>query len=300
MMVVYAGILDLVLRDPSWLPHPISAIAVFAKLLEQLTERTQLAGIAVWFAVVGATCGLVWVSLWLVEGPWLQVYWVYSFLAIGSLDRHAMDVIRPLKSLDLPGARQAVAMIVGRDTANLSEREITRAVIETVAENLNDGVVAPLFWLAVAGPVGMAGYKAVNTLDSMFGYKNEKYLHFGWCSARMDDLASWLPARLTAAMIWLVAALSPGQSGLQSIAITLRDAHLQPSPNSGYPEAAVAGAMGIQLGGTNVYNGVVSYKAFLGDDRNALTWRSYTPMRRILFAVSTMAVLMVEGVFWWR
>ena len=300
MMLIYAFILDIILRDPRWLPHPVSAIAAFARLLERWTERTQLAGIAVWCAVVGATCGLVGLSLWLVEGPWLQVYWVYSFLAIGSLDRHAMDVIRHLKALDLPGARQSVAMIVGRDTASLSEREITRAVIETVAENLNDGVVAPLFWLAVAGPVGMAGYKAVNTLDSMFGYKNDKYLHFGWCSARMDDLASWIPARLTAAMIWLVAALSPGQSGRQSIAITLRDAHLQPSPNSGYPEAAVAGAMGIQLGGTNVYNGVVSYKAFLGDDLNPLTWRSYTPMRSILYAVSTMAVLMVEGVFWWR
>ena len=300
MMLLYAVVLDVLLRDPRWLPHPVNAIASFARLLERLTKQTQLAGIAVWFAVVGTTCALVYLSLWLVDSSWLRVYWVYSFLAIGSLDRHALDVIRRLKALDLPGARQSVAMIVGRDTANLTEREITRAVIETVAENLNDGVVAPLFWLAVAGPVGMAGYKAINTLDSIFGYKNEKYLHFGWCSARMDDIASWIPARLTAAMIWLVAALAPGQSGQQSIEITLRDAHLQPSPNSGYPEAAVAGAMGVQLGGSNVYGGVVSYKALLGDDLNPLTWRSYSPMRGILYAVSTMAVLIVEGVFrWW-
>ena len=299
-MLLYAVVLDVLLRDPRWLPHPVNAIASFARLLERLTKQTQLAGIAVWFAVVGTTCALVYLSLWLVDSSWLRVYWVYSFLAIGSLDRHALDVIRRLKALDLPGARQSVAMIVGRDTANLTEREITRAVIETVAENLNDGVVAPLFWLAVAGPVGMAGYKAINTLDSIFGYKNEKYLHFGWCSARMDDIAGWIPARLTAAMIWLVAALAPGQSGQQSIEITLRDAHLQPSPNSGYPEAAVAGAMGVQLGGSNVYGGVVSYKALLGDDLNPLTWRSYSPMRGILYAVSTMAVLIVEGVFrWW-
>ena len=299
-MLLYAVVLDILLRDPRWLPHPVNAIAAFAKLLERVTKQTQLAGMAVWFAVVGSTCGLVYLSLRLVESPWLQVYWVYSFLAIGSLDRHAMDVIRPLRADDVPGARQSVAMIVGRDTANLTEREITRAVIETVAENLNDGVVAPLFWLAVAGPVGMAAYKAINTLDSLFGYKNDKYLHFGWCSARMDDIASWIPARLTAAMIWLVAALAPGQSGQQSIAITLRDAHLQPSPNSGYPEAAVAGALGVQLGGSNVYGGVVSYKELLGDDLNPLTWKSYSPMRGILYAVSTIAVLMVEGVFRWR
>lgn len=300
MFIIYAFIADLVFGDPHWLPHPVSAIARWAKLLEGLTKQTQLAGAAVWLAVVSATCAVVWLTCRLLPAPWIAVYWVYSFLATRSLDDHAMAVIRPLQAKNQTQSRLAVSMIVGRDTAHLDEQGVTRAVLETVAENLNDGVVAPLFWLAIGGPVAMAGYKAINTLDSMFGYKNDKYLHFGWCSARMDDLASYIPARLTAGLIWLVAAVTPGLSARQSVAVTLRDAHLQPSPNSGYPEAAAAGALGIRLGGLNHYGGAASHKAFLGDQTNPLTWRTYSQLRLILYAVSTLAALMAAGAQTWR
>ena len=300
MMLLYAFSADLLLGDPRWLPHPVSAIAAWAKLLERSALRSRLGGCAVWLGVMVLTCGVVWGTCAVLPAPWIQVYWIYSFLAVRSLDDHAMAVIRALQSGDLSASRQAVSRIVGRDTANLNEREIARAVIETVAENLNDGVVAPLFWLGVAGPVGMAGYKAVNTLDSMFGYRNEKYREFGWCPARMDDVASWIPARLTAALIWLVAAIAPGMSARDSIAVTMRDASRQPSPNSGYPEAAVAGALGVRLGGVNEYAGVVGRKEFLGDELRPLGVQSYKGMRVILYAVSTLAVLIVAGVIEWR
>lgn len=300
MIIIYAFVIDLWFGDPRWLPHPVTAIAALAKFLEGASKQSQLAGSTVWLGVVAATCGVVCWTCALLPSPWIQVYWVYSFLAVRSLDDHAMSVIAALRSGDLAASRYAVSRIVGRDTANLDQRDIARATIETVAENLNDGVVAPLFWLAVAGPVGMAGYKAVNTLDSMFGYRNEKYRHFGWCSARMDDVASWVPARLTAALIWLVAALAPGMSAGDSIAVTLRDASRQPSPNSGYPEAAVAGALGFQLGGVSEYGGVRSRKEFLGDGLRPLGWQSYNQVRVILYAVSTLAVLIVAGVSQWR
>src|SRR5205085_1386130 len=155
---------------------------------------------------------------------------------------------------DIAEARSKLAMIVGRDTAQLEEPEILRAAIETVAENLSDGVIAPLLYLALGGPVGMAAYKAINTLDSMVGYRDQRYSEFGWASARLDDLANFVPARLTAVLVW-TCALMLGYDAGRSRRITLRDAKTQPSPNAGYPEAAVAGALGIRLGGVNFYHG---------------------------------------------
>lgn len=291
---------DLLLGDPRWLPHPIVGVGNMAAWAERVWRASPLpmrvAGAGAWISVVGISCAIVHSSLrWLPE-PYAQIYWIYSLLAIRSLDDHAMAVVRPLQAGDLPAARQAVGRIVGRDIDSLDERGVTRAMIETVAENLSDGVLAPLFWLLLAGPVGMMAYKAINTLDSMFGYKNERYLEFGWCAARMDDVANFIPARLTAGCIWLIALVHPGMSFPASLRATWRDAHRQPSPNSGYPEAAAAGALGIQLGGVNVYRGVRSEKAFLGQDLTPLTWRTYRGMRVLLYG-STL--LFVGVALWW-
>ncbi len=286
---------DLALGDPQWLPHPIVAVGNLAAYAERFWRATKLplraAGIGAWGSVVGVTCCAVYLTLqWLPE-PYIQIYWIWMFLAVRSLDDHAMAVVRPLQAGDLANARLAVARIVGRDTANLDEREVTRATVETVAENLSDGVIAPLFWLVLGGPVGMAGYKAVNTMDSMFGYKNARFLEFGWCAARMDDLANWIPARLTAGLVWLIALLWPGMNFRQSIRSTWRDAHRQPSPNSGYPESAAAGALGVQLGGTSYYHGVRSEKALLGDDLQKLDWRTYNGMRILLYGATLLFVV---------
>ena len=290
---------DLLLGDPRWMPHPIVGVGNLAAWMERVWRRGSLplraAGTGAWCGVLAVTCGVVWASIRLLPEPFVQVYWIYSLLAVRSLDDHAMAVVRPLRDGNLLAAREAVGRIVGRDVDGLDERGVTRAMVETVAENLSDGVIAPLFWLALGGPVAMAAYKAINTMDSMFGHKNERYLEFGWCAARMDDLANLVPARLTAILIWLIAAVWPGMSVTRSVRSTRRDAHRQPSPNSGYPEAAAAGALGVRLGGVNFYRGAWSEKAFLGDDLRPLDWRTYSGMRVLLYG----SALLFTGVMLW-
>lgn len=293
---------DLAFGDPRWLPHPIVGVGRLASAMERVWRGTNLplrvAGIGAWISVAYAICCLVYASMRLLPEPYIQIYWIWSFLAVRSLDDHAMAVIKPLREGNVAAARQAVGRIVGRDTENLNEHEITRATIETVAENLSDGVIAPLFWLLIGGPVAMAGYKAVNTMDSMFGYKNDRYREFGWCSARMDDFVNWIPARLTAVLIWTVAAVWPGLALRQSVRSTWQDAHRQPSPNSGYPEAAAAGALSVQLGGVSCYRGVRSEKAFLGEDLQPVNWQIYRGMRVLLYTVTllfTVLALLLVG-----
>jgi adenosylcobinamide-phosphate synthase len=291
-----AGVaLDVAIGDPQWLPHPVRGFGRLATRLESVCRRTRLApragGIVFWGASVGAACVLVKLTL-----PWAATYWIWSLLAIRDLDVEAGLVVRALERGDLAEARHKLAMIVGRDTAHLDEPEILRAVIETVAENLSDGVIAPLFYLALGGPVAMAAYKAINTLDSMCGYRNERYREFGWCAARMDDVANFIPARLTAALVWTCAPLL-GLDLTGSVRATLRDAARQPSPNAGYPEAAVAGALGVRLGGVNRYCGVETRKAYLGDPVRPLSCGSFRQARRILYACAalmTAAVLVIR------
>jgi adenosylcobinamide-phosphate synthase len=236
--------------------------------------------------------------LWLPR-PWISAYWIFSLLALRDLDFEAALVIRALRRQNIPEARRMLARIVGRDTGSLDEPEILRATIETIAENLSDAVIAPLFYLALGGPVAMAGYKAINTLDSMTGYRNERYREFGWAPARMDDAANFIPARLTALLLWIAAGLLRYDTR-RSVAVTLRDARSQPSPNSGYPEAAVAGALGIRLGGLNYYQGVASRKPFLGDGERSLDLAAYARTRVLLYSSSLLMVLAVAGVMPWR
>jgi adenosylcobinamide-phosphate synthase len=184
--------------------------------------------------------------------------------------------------------------IVGRDTADLSPEEICRACVETVAENTNDGVVAPLFYAALAGPVGMWVYKAINTLDSMVGYRNSRYLRFGWASARMDDLANFVPARLTYLLLSLAAFLA-GQRGWAAFRTGWQDGRRHPSPNSGWPEAAMAGALGVQLGGTSSYGGVSSEKPLLGKPLQKLDADRVRTAIGLMLVASWVAILAAVG-----
>lgn len=308
MMVTAAQLLgglaaDLALGDPRWLPHPVVAIGKWAGWMERVWRWTRLpervAGVGAWVAVVGAAGAVVWASVRVAPEPYVQIYWIYSFLAVRSLDDHARAVARALRARDLEGARASVGRMVGRDVERMDEGEVTRAMVESVAENLSDGVVAPLCWLAVGGPVGMTAYKAMNTLDSMWGYRNDRYREFGWCAARMDDVANWIPARLTAGLIWILALVMPGLRFRESVRATLRDAGGQPSPNSGYPEAAAAGALGVQLGGTSYYRGVRTEKATLGTAVRALDHRVYEPLRVLLYATPlVLCGLALGGMRW--
>jgi adenosylcobinamide-phosphate synthase len=266
--------LDLLIGDPSWLPHPVRAIGLMAQGCETLWRRLQpwprLAGVltvvSVLAGVGGAVVGLLSLAGWF--HPWardlMTIYLLYASFAARDLARHSRRVRDALVAGDLNLARQQLAMIVGRETANLEAEAISRAAVESVAENIVDGVTAPLMWAAVAGPLGALLYKAVNTMDSMFGYKNERYLLFGWAPARLDDLANYLPARLTAVLVVLAAGLL-GHSPLGSFRIWRRDRRCHSSPNSAQTEAAVAGALGIQLGGAAVYFGVKVDKPTIGD-----------------------------------
>ncbi|MFL6416726.1 MAG: adenosylcobinamide-phosphate synthase CbiB [Bryobacteraceae bacterium] len=284
--------LDLVCGDPQWLPHPVRAIGLCADVAERFWRASRLP-VRVSGGLFFATVLAATVSVVRIAPRWLAAYWIYSFLACRDLDRHAQRVLVALETGDLVEARRRLSWIVGRDTAHLQEPEIMRAVVETVAENLSDGVIAPLLYLAIGGPVGMAAYKAINTLDSIVGHRNERYRDFGLASAKMDDLANFVPARLSALLVWCAAAFVPGLSGLRALRVTLRDGGGQPSPNAGFPEAAVAGALGVQLGGLNFYGGMPCRKATLGDPMAKLDRGVYTRLRIVLYVAELIFVAVI-------
>jgi len=194
-----------------------------------------------------------------------------SMLAQRSLYTHVGAVASALETDGIEGGRRAVSMIVGRDTRALDEAAVSRAAIESLAENFSDGVVAPLFWMVVAGLPGAIAYKAVNTADSMIGHKSPRHLAFGWASARFDDLINLPASRLSAFWLVLAAALSPGLSAQRAIDVLLRDAGHHRSPNAGWPEAAMAGALGIRLSGPRIYDGIEVAERWVGEGRNELT-----------------------------
>ncbi|MEA3429241.1 MAG: adenosylcobinamide-phosphate synthase CbiB, partial [Thermodesulfobacteriota bacterium] len=273
-----AYITDIIVGDPHRFPHPVVIIGKLVRFLEGkipplvkgffLDEKK--AGIILWFAVVAPTFFITW---GIVEGCFfinslfgaiITILLASLTLATRSLYDESGAVLTALHRGDIEEARKSLSMIVGRDTENLDEKEILRAVIETVSENLSDGIVAPMFYLALGGvPLAMA-YKAVNTLDSMVGYKNDRYKDIGCFSARMDDIFNWIPARLTGLII-ILAAFILRLNWRDSWKIMRRDSQNHSSPNSGIPEAAVAGSLGVQLGGKIQYFGEVTYKPTIGD-----------------------------------
>ncbi|MBZ0220293.1 MAG: adenosylcobinamide-phosphate synthase CbiB [Candidatus Methylomirabilis sp.] len=272
-----ALILDFVIGDPERAPHPVRWIGRLAAFLEAAIRKAlpksagweKLGGALLWiFVVVGiyasAALVLLFSSLYSTTFSFvLSVFFIWAGLSMKSLGDEALAVVRALGH-GLEYGRRRLSRIVGRDTGNLKEEEVLKAAVETVAENTSDGVIAPLFFLALGGPALMMAYKAVNTLDSMVGYRNERYRHFGWFSARMDDAANFIPARASGALI-VTASFILGYNCMKSAAILARDGRNHPSPNSGVPEAAMAGALGLRLGGGSFYGGVFSEKPWIGD-----------------------------------
>lgn len=304
---VVAATADLILGDPRWMPHPVRWMGRMIVWLECQCFRVfrhdhrRLAGVVLVATTVGVGIGVSVLLVSIVDGMIRFIvvcYVVSSLLALASLDRDAAHVLRALTERRLDLARARLAGIVGRDTRDLDEPEILRAVIETVAENLSDGVIAPVFYLMLAGIPGMVAYKCVNTLDSMVGYKNERYAEFGWAAARLDDVANYVPARLSALLVLLVATacrLNP-RAGWR---IVRRDARRQPSPNAGYPEAAVAGVLGVRLGGANRYSGRVVEKPFLGDPTQPLSTAQYPILRRLVYGSALASYAAAAAEFYW-
>ena len=293
--VAIAWLLDLILGDPPWLPHPVRIIGLGITGMERLLRWSRLplrlGGVLLALLIPGAAYAVVALILTLSAGvhPWapkvLGTVVLYSCFATRCLAREARNIERLLREDDLPGARAALSLIVGRDTDSLEESEIARATVETVAENSGDGVFTPIFYALVGGPALAMAYKAVSTLDSMVGYKNERYRQLGWASARLDDLFSLIPARLCILLTSLGAGLLR-QRPLAALRIALRDGHRHPSPNAGIPEAAFAGALGVQLGGASTYSGVRSDKPLIGDSLAPISVDTVAAAVRLLFAVS--------------
>jgi adenosylcobinamide-phosphate synthase len=248
---------DLALGEPPAAVHPVALFGRAMGRLEQVVyadRRAAGAGYALAGAGLGAMAGAIGRS---------PAAATYVAVAGRGLAEAARDVARPLRAGDLEAARGRLPALVGRDPAGLDEHEIARAVVESVAENTVDAVVAPVLWASVLGAPGVLAHRAVNTMDAMVGHRGERYERFGWAAARLDDLAAWVPARATAA---LVATTRPASAGAVWQAVR-RDAPAHPSPNSGVAEAAFAAALGLQLGGVSRYGGRVEHRPVLGDGR---------------------------------
>ena len=296
-------ILDLLFGDPRQIYHPIriigNLISVLEKGIRKVLPKTPGGELAGGVVLVLLTVGistvvpavLLAIAAWIHPAVYwaLASFWSWQILATKSLKTESMKVYAPLKAGDLPAARYAVSMIVGRDTERLSEEGVAKAAVETVAENTSDGIVAPLIFLAIGGPALGFLYKSVNTMDSMVGYKNDKYLYFGRAAARLDDLLNFFPARISA-WLMIAAAAVLGMDGRNAKRIYLRDRHNHASPNSAQTEAVMAGALRVQLAGDAWYFGKRYEKPTIGDPFRSVEPEDIVRANRLMYLTSFFAL----------
>ena len=315
LAVALGFVLDLLIGDPHWLYHPIRLVGALISALEKLlrgvfpnNKNGELtAGVFLLALTAGITTGCAWGLLYLAGRihPWvrfvLETVMCYQLLATKALKDETMKVYTALSQGDLKQARYAVSMVVGRDTEVLDETGVTKAAVETVAENASDGVIAPLLFLAIGGaPLGFF-YKAVNTMDSMVGYKNDKYLYFGRAAARFDDVLNYIPARLSGALMSAAASFCGLDAG-NAWKIFLRDRRNHSSPNSAHTEAAAAGALHIQLAGNAYYFGKLYEKPTIGDPDRPVEYEDIRRVNRLLYATAVLTLIVfmvVTGVVLW-
>ncbi|MDY4970633.1 MAG: adenosylcobinamide-phosphate synthase CbiB [Lachnospiraceae bacterium] len=301
-------VLDLILGDPQGMWHPIRVIGWWISVCEKGirkiipdTEKGLLAGgVLLVILVTGFSTAVPVILLWAAHqiSPWLRLIlesiMCYQLLATKSLKTESMKVYKELVKPDLKGARYAVSMIVGRDTERLTEEGVAKAAVETVAENTSDGIIAPMIFMAIGGAAGGFFYKSVNTMDSMVGYKNDRYLYFGRCAALFDDVLNYIPARISA---WLMIAAS-GLIGLDrknARKIYLRDRYNHASPNSAHTEAVMAGALRVQLAGDAWYFGKLHKKKFIGDAYRPVVPEDIRTANRLLYATAVLSILVLLG-----
>ena len=299
--VLLGFLLDQVIGDPRRWPHPVVGIGnVIAYLERHLNMGTRAArrrrGVLLTFLVVGGTYLLTWAivlganAFHPLLGLIVSAYFIFTSLAGKSLLDAGQSVLRPLEHGDLTEARQRLSWLVSRDTDKLTEGEIVRGTIETLAENFVDGILSPLFYAALGGaPLAMA-FKAISTLDSMVGYRNERYGEFGWFSARTDDWANYVPARLSVLLL-LFAGWLRRMPVRQSYRIWKRDASGHPSPNGGNPESVVAGLLGVRLGGINVYEGQPHHRAEMGDALHTVNATDIAHCRSLVRTATWLSLL---------
>ena len=302
-LIIVAVALDVIFGDPAWLPHPVKGIgwliAVGGRHLNTGSRRTDLInGGVLSILVIAIAGGVAWITIAVAQmfnfyvGALAATIIAWTTLAIRGLDDSARSVERSLIAGDDGSARFAIRALVGRDPESLDRQGLIRASIESIAENLSDGFVAPLLFLAVAGPVGAIVYKAINTLDSMVGYRDAQYLYFGRIAARIDDLANLVPSRLTALAISIAAAIVTGRAR-QSMSVCLSDGCKHASFNAGYPEAAMAGALSIELGGDAFYAGELERRPVLGRAEVPLDLKALRSARIILWVAGAVTLMLI-------
>ena len=307
MMTVWAVlggfVLDALFGDPAWLPHPVvymgKAISKLEKFLRPRLPKTPqgelLGGAIVAFCLPVGTFLLTGLVCWGAArlhpllGLAAQMFWCGQALAARGLVQESTNVYKELQKPDLPGARKAVSRIVGRDTAELTAEGVTKAAVETVAENASDGVIAPLLYMLIGGAPLALTYKAINTMDSMLGYKNEKYLYFGRVPAKLDDVANYIPSRL-AGLLWVAAAAFTHNDAKGAWKIWRRDRRNHASPNSAQTESACAGALGVQLAGPAYYFGEYDAKPTIGDALRPIEPEDILRANQMMYVASSFAL----------
>ncbi len=304
-VVLIAFFLDLLFGDPHWLWHPVRAIGTWIQITEKILRKIfhialkreadrrkkQLAGVLLVLLVLPVSVGIPILILYITGkihfllGLLVESIMCYQMLAMRSLKTESMKVYDALKNQDIEAARTAVSMIVGRDTENLNEEGITKAAVETVAENTSDGVIAPLIFMFLFGAPGAFFYKAVNTMDSMVGYKNNAYRYFGTAAAKLDDILNFLPSRISAVFM-IAASFFLGYDAKNAVNIYRRDRLRHASPNSAQTEAVCAGALGIQLAGNAYYFGELHQKPTIGDSLRKIEPEDIKRANRLLYGTS--------------
>ncbi len=309
LSIFLAYFLDLVFGDPRWFPHPVKGIGRLIVFLERRLRIghskfiLRIKGGLLAIIVAGGCAFIAWIilnSLRRVNPVLETIAWIllgYTCLAVRDMFSHAKDILREIRKNDMQGARRKLSLIVGRDTGNLPEEKIIVATVESVAENTNDGIIAPLFYLVLGGPVLAIAYKAVNTLDSMLGYKNEKYLYFGWAAARLDDVANFIPARISGLLI-AASSFIAGKDSKSSFLTLLCDGNKHSSPNSGWPEAAMAGALGIRMGGPLFYSGKLYNRTYIGEEKRQVE-PCFLSDALVIMLISSVLMVAIGALFRW-
>lgn len=308
MTLITAYILDLIFGDPYSFPHPVRYIGKLIRWTEKriravaTTKRAlKIGGFVLWFVTVGTTFAVIYgvvelsrihPSLYFVVNSVL----LYTTLATKCLADEAKKIMKVLQTGTIEEARKQLSYIVGRDTASLGQEEIIRATVETVAENTVDGIIAPLFYAFIGGAPLAFAYKAINTLDSTVGYKNDKYADIGFASAKIDDIANYIPARMTT-ILMTIASFILRLDYKNCLKIAIRDRKNHKSPNCAYAEGAVAGALGIQLGGTNVYFGEAVYKPTIGDKKRTIQVEDIHLTNCIMYRTSLVGLILFSLVW---
>ncbi|ENZ33540.1 MULTISPECIES: cobalamin biosynthesis protein [Clostridium] len=303
MELTIGFILDLLIGDPNNPFHPVRGIGLLASKLETIFRKLlknslKIAGLIVWMITIiltfAITYGIIFVCMKINKylGIIVQGIIIYFCISAKGLVVEGYKVIKYLNEGNIEKSRKQLSYIVGRDTESLDSKGITRAVIETIAENMSDGVIAPILFAGIFGAAGSMAYKAVNTMDSMFGYKNEKYIKFGYFPAKLDDLFNYIPARVTGIFI-IISSFFLKRDYKNSFKIYKRDRYNHTSPNSAHPEAAMAGALDIQLGGANYYFGKIVEKPVIGDKIKEIEINDVKKTAEILYLSAVMGFILM-------